>query len=501
MDWLQIATKVRSNMKLGQLLQGLKRLQFSGDESLNITDLAYHTSQVKPGSCFVAIRGLQTDGHQWVGEAVAKGATAVMVERDVSVPSRVSKIIVEDTRDCLARLSSILFGEPTKNLRLVGVTGTNGKTTTAFILESIWQAAHLKSGLLSTVTYRYAGKEFEAVRTTPESYDLQKMFKQMVAKGVTDCVMEVTSHAVDLKRIVGCHFDGGIFTNLSQDHLDYHQTMEKYFAAKAKFFRERLVVSEKRSLWAVLNWDDSYGRTLAGGLPAKIWRYSIKDKTDVYLKSLRTNWQGLRLEVVSSQGNFTLSSPLIGLFNASNILAAVSAGLAMEIPIDQISLGVASFSAVPGRLQKIPNQKGFEVFVDFAHTPAALENVLQTLRQLNPKRLITVFGCGGNRDRTKRPLMAAAVERFSDVMIVTSDNPRNEKPEEIIDEVVKGFKRPENIFKIVDRKEAIAKVFEMAQPGDCILIAGKGHENYQEIQGVKKPFDDVNVAEEILNGV
>lgn len=489
-------------MKLGQLLQGLKRLQFSGDESLNITDLAYHTSQVKPGSCFVAIRGLQTDGHRWIPEAVARGATAVMVEEDVSVPARVSKIVVEDTRDCLARLSAILFGEPTKHLRLVGITGTNGKTTTAFLLESVWQAARLRTGLVSTVAHRYAGETFPAERTTPESYDLQRMFRQMTARGVTDCVMEVTSHAVDLKRVVGCHFDGAIFTNLSQDHLDYHQTMEKYFAAKARFFRERLVVSEKLSLWAVLNWDDSYGRTLAGGLPAKVWRYSIREgKGDVCAKSIRTTWQGLSLDVVSTQGNFTLSSPLIGLFNASNILAAVSAGLAMEISIDQIAVGIASFKGVPGRLERVANRKGFQVFVDFAHTPAALENVLQTLRQLNPRRIITVFGCGGDRDRAKRPLMARAVERFSDVAIVTSDNPRSEKPEEILSDAVKGFRHEGTFHAIVDRREAIARAVAEASAGDCILIAGKGHENYQEIQGVRRPFDDVLAAEEILNGV
>lgn len=488
-------------MRLGNLLQGLKRLHFSGDETLNITDLAYHTSQVKPGSCFVAIRGFQTDGHQWISEAVAKGASAVMVEHDVSIPTKVSKIIVEDTRDCLARLSAMLFGDPTKNLRLVGITGTNGKTTTAFLLESIWNAAHFKTGLLSTVAYRYAGSEQTAERTTPESYDLQKMFRSMLNQGVTDCVMEVTSHALDLKRVVGCHFDGAIFTNLSQDHLDYHKDMESYFACKAKLFRERLVVSEKKSLWAVLNWDDPYGKTLAGGLPAKIWRFSLREKAEVCLEKIKSHWQGLKLEVKTPQGDLVLSSPLIGSFNAANILAATAAALAMEIPLDQISVGVASFQGVPGRMEKIPNEKGIEVFVDYAHTPAALENVLNTLRQLGPKRIITVFGCGGNRDRLKRPMMGSAASRFSDVAIVTSDNPRDEKPEEIIAEVVPGLKRGIEFLTIADRKEAIAKAVELAGPGDCVLIAGKGHETYQEIKGVKRPFDDREVARELFHGV
>jgi len=423
------------------------------------------------------------------------------VERDVSVPAKVSKIIVEDTRDCLARLSAMLFGDPTKNLRLVGITGTNGKTTTAFLLESIWNAAHLKTGLLSTVAYRYAGKEQTAERTTPESYDLQKIFRSMLNQGVTDCVMEVTSHALDLKRVVGCHFDGAIFTNLSLDHLDYHKDMESYFACKARLFRERLVVSEKRSLWAVLNWDDPYGRTLAGGLPAKIWRFSLREKADVCLEKIMSHWQGLKLEVRTPQGGLTLSSPLIGLFNAANILAAATAALAMEIPLDQISLGIASFQGVPGRLEKIPNDKEIEVFVDYAHSPAALENVLSTLKDLRPKRIITVFGCGGNRDQTKRPLMGSAVERLSDVAIVTSDNPRDERPEEIIAEVTRGFTRGGDFTTIVDRREAIGQAIRLAKPGDCVLIAGKGHETYQEVKGVKKPFDDREVAREFLHGV
>ncbi|OGQ06342.1 MAG: UDP-N-acetylmuramoyl-L-alanyl-D-glutamate--2,6-diaminopimelate ligase [Deltaproteobacteria bacterium RIFCSPLOWO2_01_44_7] len=485
-------------MKLGQLLEGLKKLNFSGDETLNITDLAYHTGQVKPGCCFAAIRGLQTDGHHYIDEAVRKGAKAVLIERDISVPRGVSKIIVEDTRDCLGRLSALLFGEPTKSLRLVGITGTNGKTTIAYLIDSIWQAASYKSGLISTVAYRYGDQLKPAERTTPESYDLQQMFRQMVSKGVTDCVMEVTSHALDLKRVIGCHFDGAVFTNLSQDHLDYHKDMESYFAAKAKLFRERLVVSEKKSLWAVLNWDDPYGRTLAGGLPAKIWRYGVREKADVWASNPKASWDGLRLNVVSPQGNFPLSSSLIGSFNASNILAAVAASLAMEIPIDQISLGVASFKGVPGRLEKISNSKGIEIFVDYAHTPAALENVLNTLRALNPKKLITVFGCGGNRDKTKRPLMGAAASCLSDVAIVTSDNPRDEGPQAIINDILPGLKKNRESLMIVDRKEAISKALELAAPGDCVLIAGKGHETYQEARGVKKHFDDREVAKECL---
>ncbi len=488
-------------MKLGQLLQGLKKLSFSGDEHLSITDLAYHTAQIKPGSCFVAIRGFKKDGHHYVAEAIRRGATAVIIEKDLSVPKGISKILVEDSRDCLARLSAMLFHEPTKNLRLVGITGTNGKTTTAFLIDSIWQAAGLKTGLLSTVAYRVGTEWCEAGRTTPESYDLQKMFQKMVKQGVSDCVMEVTSHALDLKRVIGSHFDGAIFTNLSQDHLDYHKDMESYFACKAKLFRERLVVSEKRSLWAVLNWDDPYGRTLAGGLPAKVWRYSLKEGVEIGLRNLKTHWDGLKMEVATPKGPVSLSSPLIGQFNAYNILAGLAAAMAMELPLDQIAFGIASFKGVPGRLEKISNDKGLHVFVDYAHTPAALENVLHTLRHLNPKRMITVFGCGGDRDRLKRPLMGAAVDRFSDVAILTSDNPRSEEPEAILDEIAAGFRSGKDFERIADRKEAITKALEMAEAGDCILIAGKGHETVQEMQGQKIPFDDRQVAREFLDGI
>lgn len=497
-DWME---RVKNHMRLGNLLQVLKQPRFSGDEGLDISEVAYHTSEVKPGSCFVAIRGLKEDGHRYVEQAIARGATAVVVEKDVPVPQGVAKIVVEDSRDALARLSAQLFGEPTKQLRLVGITGTNGKTTTAGLIEAVWKQAGFKTAVLSTVSYRWDGFEKEAQRTTPEASDLQRMFKDMVKDGVGDCVMEVTSHAVDLKRVVGCHFDGAVFTNLSEDHLDYHKDMESYFNCKARLFRERLVVSEKNRLWAVVNWDDPYGKALCKGLPAKLWRFSAKEKTEIHLKQVRSHWKGLQMEVSTPLGDVALSSPLIGQFNAMNILAAVGTGLAMQIPLEQIAAGVAAFTGVAGRLEKIPNTMGFEVFVDYAHTPAALEGTLSALKHLNPKRIITLFGCGGNRDRLKRPLMGEAAERFSDTVIVTSDNPRDEDPEAIIGEILRGFRGGPEFYKITDRRDAIAKALDMARPGDCVLIAGKGHEAYQEAGGKKIFFDDRTVVREILNGI
>ncbi len=486
------------NMKLGQLLSGLKKQKFLGDETLDITDLAYHTKDVKPGSCFVAIRGYKTDGHQYINDAIAKGAKAVLVEKEVMVPKGVSKIMVKDTRDSLARLSSNLFADPTLHLKLVGITGTNGKTTTAFLLENICKAAGLSTGVVTTVAVRYGDISRPAERTTPESYDLQKTFREMVDAGVKSCMMEVTSHALELKRVVDCHFDGAIFTNLSEDHLDFHQTMENYFASKAKLFRERLVVSEKKKLWAAINWDDPYGRRLAEGLPAKIFRFSLGDSVEIVPKNFQNEWSGLRMDLNTPAGLLKISSPLVGRFYAANILASVAAATALELPLKKIEEGVASFHGVPGRLEQIPNKQGFKIFVDYAHTPDALENVLRTLRGLNPKKIITVFGCGGNRDRLKRPLMGKAVDRLSDVVILTSDNPRDEEPEMIIADIVKGIEREKDFYEIVDRKEAIAQALALAKPGDCLFIAGKGHETYQEIRGVKMPFDDRSMVRELL---
>lgn len=488
-------------MQIKNLLQDLKRFHFSGDERLDIQDIAYHTAAVRPGSCFVAIRGLKTDGHRFIKEAMTRGARAVVVEEDVNVPSRISKIVVEDSRDALARLSAILFEEPTRHLQLVGITGTNGKTTTAHLIEAIWNAARCKSGCLSTVAYRWNNREQEASRTTPESYDLQKMFRKMVDERVTHCVMEVTSHALDLKRVVGSHFDGAVFTNLSEDHLDFHQDMESYFAAKSKLFRERLMVSDKKKLWAVLNWDDPFGRRLAEGLGARVWRFSAKEKAEVTLKKVLSDWKGLQMTLAAPRGELFLSSPLLGMFNALNILAAVTAALAMEIPMEVIAAGVASFKGVPGRLQKISHSKNFEVFVDYAHTPQALRAALAALRELRPKKLITVFGCGGNRDRLKRPMMGKIAQALSDVVVATSDNPRDEKPSAILKEILSGMKKSPDCFAVEDRRAAIAKALSLAAKGDCVLIAGKGHETYQETAGVKHPFDDIQVAKEILNGV
>lgn len=455
------------------------------------TDVAYHSKACRPGCCFVAIAGLHTDGHQFIPEAIKRGAKTVVVEKDVEVPNGTTKILVPDSRDALARLSAHHFGEPTRHLTLVGCTGTNGKTTVTTLLDHLAKQAGLTSGLLGTL-------HTPSGRTTPESYDLQKAFRQMVDEGVTHTFMEVTSHALQLKRVVGCHFNGAIFTNLSQDHLDFHQNMESYFAQKARLFREHLVTSEKEGLWAVINWDDPYGRTLAGDLPAKVWRFSQKEPVEIYLENCTPSWEGLKLKVRTPVGSKDFVSPLLGRFQVVNLLAGIAAAMALEMPLAVIAGGIASFSGVPGRLEVISNDKKMRIFVDYAHTPAALSVVLDSLRELGPKRLITVFGCGGDRDRGKRPKMGKIASQQSDLVVITSDNPRTEAPEKIIDAILEGVEPSTKNHVLVDRREAIAKALALAKEGDCLLIAGKGHETYQEVAGKKIDFDDRKVVQELL---
>lgn len=455
------------------------------------TELAYHSEACRPGCCFVAISGLKTDGHRHVREAIRRGAKTVVVQKNIKIPRGVDKLVVQDSRDALARLSTLHFNDPTRELTLVGITGTNGKTTVAALLDHIAKRSGLASSWLGTLNSPTG-------RTTPESYDLQKAFRRMVDEGVTHSFMEVTSHALALKRVTGCHFDGAIFTNLSHDHLDFHNNMENYFAQKARLFRERLVASAKKKLWAVINWDDPYGRTLCGDLPAKVWRFSQKGEGEVQLQSCEPSWEGLKLKVKTAQGTVSLFSPLKGRFHTANILAGLSAGLAMSLPMENIAAGIAGFSGVPGRLEEIPNRRNLRIWVDYAHTPAALESVLDALRELKPKRILTVFGCGGDRDRKKRPLMGKIASQKSDIVVVTSDNPRNEDPQKILDEILSEVKDNAQTHAIIDRRSAIARALELAKAGDCLLIAGKGHETFQEIAGEKRPFDDREVAKTLL---
>lgn len=489
-----------ADMKLAKVLKGLISAQSIGNMEVDVNDIAYHATSVTPGGCFVAIRGFKTDGHQYVSEAVAKGAKVVVVEREMSLPENITQIVVEDTRDALARLSARFFEDPSQDLNLIGITGTNGKTTVVYLLEEMFRTEGWMPGIWSTISARYGTVVQDSQRTTPEAYDLQKFLRGMVDFGVTHAAMEVTSHAVELKRTVGCHFNGGVFTNLSPEHLDFHGDMETYFLAKEKFFRERLMVSEKKNVWAVINIDDPYGRKLCKGLPLKVLRYSLQEPVELQGVITCSDLNGTRMIIHSPAGSFDCSSPMIGKFNMQNVLAATGAALSSGVSVSSIQTTLAQFSGAPGRLMPISNTRGFHVFVDYAHTPNALENVLGALRPLTKGKMIVVFGCGGDRDRLKRPQMGLAVANVADTMIVTSDNPRSEDPEKIMNEIIPGILEAgkKSFETIVDRKQAIARAVEVARPGDCVVVAGKGHERYQEIGTKRIPMDDANLLRELL---
>ncbi|MBU4484277.1 UDP-N-acetylmuramoyl-L-alanyl-D-glutamate--2,6-diaminopimelate ligase, partial [bacterium] len=366
-------------MMLNELIGNIEVDFIKGNVKKDIVNIAYNSSTVGSDWCFVAVSGLKADGHDFIDDAVARGATAIVSEFKVDLPEHVASVVVKDTRIALARISANYFNNPSLGMRLVGVTGTNGKTTITYLLESILQKSKSEPGVIGTVNYRYGGGNWPAQHTTPESYELQKLLRRMADSEVTDVVMEVSSHAIDMERIVGCHFDGAIFTNLSTEHLDYHGDIESYFATKARLFEECLMVSEKKNVWAVINWDDPRGKALVGGVACPVFKYGLLENSDVYTKNIRSSMDGIEMDVVTPIGTFSCSSRLIGTFNAYNILAAVAAAVAMGVELSEIKEGIESVSNVPGRMEYIENNRGIYAFVDYAHTPDALENVLSSI--------------------------------------------------------------------------------------------------------------------------
>jgi UDP-N-acetylmuramoyl-L-alanyl-D-glutamate--2,6-diaminopimelate ligase len=462
--------------------------------------------EVAAGSVFVALRGLNADGTAFARDAVARGAIAVVAEAarpsDITIPW----LQVSDARLALAALAAAFFGHPSDRLVLVGITGTNGKTTTSYLLASIFEAAGIKCGRIGTVGYQVGGRELEATRTTPEAPELQRMLRDMLNAGCGACVMEVSSHALALHRADYLHFSAAIFSNLTRDHLDFHRDMEAYFTAKRRLF-ELLPPGGI----GVINLDDPRGKTLAAIAPRPV-TYAIDTPADVRPGPLAFSLEGLAFEVRTPRGTVALRSPLVGRPNAYNILAAVATAMALDLPFNAIEKGIASLTLVPGRFQVVSEAKDdVRVVVDYAHTDDALKNLLETARPLAGGRLVTVFGCGGDRDRTKRPLMGAVAARLSDLVVITSDNPRSEDPEQIIEEIKRGIVMPADrvprgqagpkatpFLAIVDRKAAIERAIQEAHAGDLVLVAGKGHEKYQEIGGRVLPFDDVDVAKGAL---
>jgi UDP-N-acetylmuramyl-tripeptide synthetase len=482
-------------MKLAQLVTRLPGAQISGDPNLEITAVTHDSRRSGPGALFVGIRGLVTDGTDFVEAARKKGAAAICSEQPPKGEG--TWVRVPDAREALALFSAAVLGDPARSLELVGVTGTNGKTTTSYLIDSALRAAGERVGLVGTVEYRVADRIAEAVRTTPEASDLQALLREMVDAGCRRAVLEVSSHSLALKRVHGLEFKVAIFTNLTRDHLDFHGDMDAYFAAKRALF-EKLLTSDGH---AILNLDDDRAGELARVSRGRVWTYSLENpKADLFAEELRLGLDRTRLRARTPAGVLELESALVGRFNVQNLLAALGAGLALGLPPDAAQRGIATLPGVPGRMEKVALGQDFTVLVDYAHTDDALKNLLETVRGLGPRRVITVFGCGGDRDRTKRPLMGAVAARLSDVVILTSDNPRSEPPEAILDEIRRGIpaSRAQDTLVIPDRRDAIARALEMGREGVCVVIAGKGHETYQVLRDRTVPFDDRQVARDAL---
>jgi UDP-N-acetylmuramoyl-L-alanyl-D-glutamate--2,6-diaminopimelate ligase len=447
--------------------------------------LTHDTREVGPGALFVCVPGARVDGHDLAAEAVAAGAVALVCERPL--PLDVPQAIVPDARAAMAPLADRFYGAPTRDLRVVGVTGTNGKTTTAYLVHAVLEAAGLQCGILGTVEQRVGGRSEPVERTTPEAIPLQRTFRRMLDAGDVACAMEVSSHALALHRVDDVRFAVAAFTNLTQDHLDFHPTMEDYFAAKALLFDGRCP--------GAVNADDPYGRRLPAAL-----RYGIDpaNEADVRARDVVLRASGTSFRLVTPRGERSVTSRLPGAFNVSNTLAAVSVGLLLGLDLDAVVDGVESMPGVPGRMEPVAVGRPFAVIVDYAHTPDALRMVLETARGFCDGRLRVVFGCGGDRDRTKRPLMGAVAVALADDVVVTSDNPRSESPEAIIAAILTGAGVGAGVTVEPDRRAAIALAIARANPGDVVVIAGKGHEQGQEQAGVKRPFDDRVVAREVL---
>ncbi|MDD3082333.1 MAG: UDP-N-acetylmuramoyl-L-alanyl-D-glutamate--2,6-diaminopimelate ligase [Desulfobacterales bacterium] len=506
-------------MKLSQLIKTLSGpmewVRGSGkDEDPEITAIHCRADAVSAGGLFVAVCGFKTDGHRFVDEAIARGASAVLVSRPVCAKTAV--VQVPDTRRALSALAARFYGDPSLDLFMIGITGTNGKTTTSFLIERILIQAGFNTGVIGTINCRYGGKIFENPMTTPESLDFQRILSQMRDSGVTHVVAEISSHAIDLGRIADCWFDVGLFTNLSQDHLDYHRTMDEYWQCKRRFFTEYLAAGPKRDrARAVVNTDHDRGRELARELDLPVICVGRDAACQVQAIEPGFDLSGIRTRIRTPRGTFSLHSPLVGAHNLENILCAAGAAVAAGIENDVIRQGIEAVGCVPGRLEGVPDTLGRFVYVDYAHSPDALENVINTLKPLGGARIICLFGCGGDRDAGKRPLMGQIAARLCDLCVITSDNPRSESPTAIIDQILEGVRKqkdlspytPEMLKRgfdrrgyvvVPDRRSAIALAIGVSRPGDVVLLAGKGHETYQLIGARTFDFDDRIEARKVL---
>lgn len=495
---------MKGSIALKELIGVLPEKKIVGNLPEFIQNISYDSRKVGKDYLFVCINGEHVDGHNFARDAKKNGASVILSEReDILRKSKLSGIVVPDTKAALACLANRFYNYPSRELILIGITGTNGKTTTAYLIEAILREKGIPAGLIGTINYRIKDKVLPARQTTPESLDLQKFLREMVNKGVKSCVMEVSSHALALNRVKGCEFDIAIFTNLSQDHLDFHKDFESYLRAKTLLFRQLSEESAKlREKFAIVNIDDAKSHNMIIETGAEIVKYGFNLRSDIYPGIYQSTINGITMEVITPLGKTDIKSPLIGHHNIYNILAAIATGMCLEIELPVIRDAIQKVESIPGRFERIEQGQNFLVVVDYAHTPDALENVLNTARKLTRNNLMVVFGCGGDRDKTKRPIMGEIAARIADYVVLTSDNPRSEDPMGIIKEIEEGMQKvevPEEKYIIFENRfEAIQHAILRAEKGDTVVIAGKGHELYQIVGKKVHDFDDREVAREIL---
>ncbi len=482
-------------MRLKSLIKELEYKRLENVTDCEIKGISCSSENIRPGYLFVAIAGCRHDGHSFVKEAIARGAVALILEKNLPLKEKPAKILVSDSQTALAAVCARFFGHPAGKLKVIGVTGTNGKTTVSYLIEKILNCAGYPSGIIGTVSYRVGRNERPAVNTTPQADLLQSLLQEIVLSKSKYAIIEVSSHALAQRRVEGVSFSSALFTNLTPEHLDYHKSLSRYFSCKASLF-EGLSASSL----AIVNTDDPYGRKLVKRINSRLLTFGIASPAQIQAKDIALTLKQSRFKAVTPKGTIEITSPLIGRHNVYNILAAISAAFAENIDFAHIASGVGELNAVCGRLERVDCGQAFELFIDYAHTEDALEKILQALRQVSKNRIILVFGCGGDRDKAKRPAMGKVATELSDLAIITSDNPRSEEPERIISDILKGVdKKKDNYQVVLDRFEAIGRAVSLAGAADTVVIAGKGHETVQIFADRTIHFNDREAVEKVLD--
>lgn len=480
-------------MKLKELIEGIDYIKIDGELDKVIENMYYDSREVTLGSLFFCIRGLRVDGHDYAAQAVSNGARVLVLERDVDVEGDITKIFVKDSRLAMAYMSKTFYGNPAQGITLVGITGTNGKTTVTHLIKTILEKVGHKVGLIGTITNMVGDRKIPSKHTTPESLDLQGLLRDMADEEVDTIVMEVSSHSLSLGRVEGLIFDMGVFTNLSQDHLDFHANMEEYRDAKVKLFTQSKI--------AIINADDKDGRWIGERVTTKLYTYGICRDADIYARDLEISHSGVSFNLHTPKGNISINLGIPGIFSIYNALAAASVCYALGISLSFISQGLGEVKGVSGRFELLDTKTDYSVILDYAHTPDGLENILKTAKGFAEGRLITLFGCGGDRDHSKRPIMGQIAGKYSDLCIITSDNPRSEEPMKIIMDIIPGVENTDCPYRIIEnRREAIEYALSCAKKGDVVILAGKGHETYQILKDETIDFDDKEIVSEILGG-